>query len=120
MIMKYESIIKIFIKENEGETFGPGVFRLLDFIDKTDSIKEAANKMNISYSKALKLIDRVESCVDFEVVERLRGGQKGGNSRLTDSGRRLLLSYKNLVTNTNEYLDTEFQKNFYWLGENDA
>ena len=40
--------------------FGPGPYRLLKITDETGSVREACNEMGLSYSKAWKILNRME------------------------------------------------------------
>ena len=41
--------------------FGPGKARLMEYIEKTGSMQEACTKMDLSYSKAAKMMKKAEN-----------------------------------------------------------
>lgn len=50
--------------------------------------------MGLSYGKGWDLVNRLEEVVGVKVVERSRGGRRGGTTSLTEAGRRVLCSYQ--------------------------
>lgn len=91
-IMK--SDIHLFLCDDFGERFfGEGPYRLLLSTEKTGSLHAAALEMNMSYSKALKIITRAEAVLGYPLLKRLSGGKGGGGSRLTPEAIELLTRY---------------------------
>ena len=70
--------------------FGPGKARLMEYIEETGSMQEACTKMELSYSKASKMMKKAEKQLGFKLLERRIGGSGGGGSKLTEEGRELL------------------------------
>lgn len=87
-------VIKAFLYDDEGKFFGEGPFHLLKGIEETGSLRASAQKMNMSYTKALAMIKRAESVLGFPLTERTIGGIGGGGSRLTDDTKRFLEKYE--------------------------
>ena len=81
---------KIWISNNKTKVFGKGPKDLLINIDELGSINKAAVEMNMSYSKALRLIKNIESEMNFVVLERKVGGISGGGSALTSEAKNLM------------------------------
>ena len=77
----------------EEDFFGPGVYHLLRCIDETGSIQAAAAKMNMSYSKGWKMINKVEKELGFRLLNRCNGGKNGGSSSITPEGRLFMERY---------------------------
>ncbi|MDO4299648.1 MAG: LysR family transcriptional regulator [Lachnospiraceae bacterium] len=88
--------IKVMLSKEE-DFFGPGVYQLLRNIDETGSIQAAAGKMQMSYSKCWKMINKVESQMGFRFVDRINGGKHGGSSSLTEDARIFLDRYRALT-----------------------
>ncbi len=74
--------------------FGPGVRMLLKYIMEEGSVREACEKMNLSYSKGRKMLDRAEEELGYTIVERSPGGKNGGSARVSEEGIRLLKQYE--------------------------
>jgi len=79
-----------------GMRFGPGKAALLRSLMKTGSIRSAAGALNMSYPRALKLIDQMNASFTSPVVETQMGGAGGGGAQLTDLGQRILSLYADL------------------------
>lgn len=82
------------ILTKEEDFFGPGVCRLLKYIDETGSIQAAASRMRMSYSKSWKMINKVEKEMGFAFLNRTNGGKSGGSSTLTEEGRQFIDRYQ--------------------------
>ncbi len=85
------------ILSGENDFFGPGIFYLLKCIDETGSIQKAATKMEMSYSKCCKLINKAERETGFPFLNRINGGKTGGSSTLTDEGRLFIRRYASMI-----------------------
>ena len=68
--------------------FGPGVCELLERIRKTGSIQAAAAEMEMSYTKAWRILNRAEREMGVNLITRVSGGKRGGSSTLTEAGER--------------------------------
>lgn len=66
---------------------------LLHLVEQTRSVREACSLMQISYSTAWNLLNRVEDELGFPLVVRIRGGSAGSGSVLTEKGRHLMDAY---------------------------
>lgn len=92
--------------------FGPGKARLMEYIEETGSMQEACTKMELSYSKASKMMKKAEKQLGFKLLERRIGGSGGGGSRLTEEGRNLLKKYRELTRRVQEDADKVFAEVF--------
>lgn len=99
---KIKATSKLQFKSEEG-FFGPGVCYLLECIDQHGSIQEACKEMNISYSKARKIIQRLEKQVDMPIVLRKAGGSHGGHAYLTQEGKELVHQFNQMNTELQQY-----------------
>src|SRR5262245_44026658 len=75
---------------------GPGKVDLLALVSTTGSIREAAEKMNMSYMRAWTLIRTMNHCFKEPLVEAARGGKQGGGAHLTETGRTALALYQRM------------------------
>ena len=76
--------------------FGPGVCELLERIRETGSIQAAAARMELSYSKAWKILNRAEQELGTNLITRMSGGKNGGSSTLTDAGERAVKDFREM------------------------
>ena len=74
--------------------FGPGPAELLERVERSGSLHQAAKQMYLSYSKAFKLIRAAEEGLGFPLMETRIGGARGGGSILTPEARRALAQYR--------------------------
>ena len=58
--------------------FGPGRAELLELVEESGSISQAAKSMGMSYKKAWAMIDEMNTLGQKPYVITQKGGQKGG------------------------------------------
>ncbi len=92
--MDIRAEIKVVIKNGSSFLMGPGVFALLNAINENSSVSEATKSLQISYSKAWKMIREAEEGAGEALVIRSTGGKGGGQSSLTEAADRLLKAYE--------------------------
>ena len=78
--------------KDEG-VFGDGKCLLLKAIERTGSLRAAAESVRISYRKAWGDIKKAEKTLGMEIVARERGGVGGGKTTLTEAGLRWMRFY---------------------------
>ena len=76
--------------------FGPGICELLEGIRETGSIQAAAAGMEMSYSKAWRILNRAEREMGVHLIDRQSGGKRGGSSTLTEAGERAIRDYREM------------------------
>jgi molybdate transport system regulatory protein len=118
---KYYNIFlkfKVWLENTDGEgILGDGKFELIDQIDQLGSLKAAADKIGISYRKAWGNVKDAEEKLGLTLVEKHRGGQHGGNSVLTEEGKRLIEAYKELLVEFDESIYQITKKFFNKVNE---
>ena len=75
---------------------GPGKAALLEQIDASGSISKAALALEMSYSRAWRLVETMNSLFRAPLVATSAGGRRGGGARLTPEGREVLALYRSL------------------------
>ncbi len=96
--------------------FGPGPAALLRLVEKTGSLAQAAAGMDLSYSKAQKMVKRMEAEAGEAFMERHTGGARGGSSELTDFARRFLAAYTRFEAQMLEKGEALFRECFAGVG----
>lgn len=96
----------------EDKFFGPGVAKLMHLIDEHGSIHGAARAMEMSYSKAWKILKRANKELGYDLIDSVNGGGNGGKSRITDEGRDFLESYDKMSDELKEYANMLLDKYF--------
>lgn len=110
--MKIES--KFLIVKDGEKIFGEGPYRLLKSIEELGSINKAAERFDMSYSKALAIIKKAEKYLGYSLLERVTGGVHGGGSFLTEKGRQLVKNYEDFTGEAREAVEEIFKRKFKW------
>lgn len=110
--MKKEYRIKsrFWIETTEGTFLGDGKVKLLQSIHTNGSIASAARDQGISYRKAWKMIDVMNSQASNPLVERQIGGKKGGGTHVTQNGLDAIHTFLELKKKCAAFMDAEFEK----------
>lgn len=103
--------LKISILNDHGfQVIGPGPLRLLEQIGEHKSINKAAKSMDLSYVKALKLLNFLEENMGRPMVIRTRGGNDRGGTRLTPYAEIYIDRYREFEKRIKRFAETEFDK----------
>ena len=86
------------IRINRGRrfAFGPGKAELLEHIERTGSISEAAKAMGMSYMRAWTIVKSLDDGFKEPLVNKSRGGSSRGGASLSETGRRVLSLYREM------------------------
>lgn len=87
----------------EERFFGPGVCELLERIRETGSIQAAAARMEMSYTKAWKILNRAEEEIGTALITRMTGGKNGGSSTLTEAGETAVRDFREIEGELSSY-----------------
>jgi len=90
MKLKY----RFWFETSKGYVFGPGTYQLLKEIQKTGSLRKAAESLGMSYRHAWGLIKEIEEHTGHKIIESSRGGKGGGESHLTPKGMELIREFE--------------------------
>ncbi len=83
----------------DGERFfGPGRAELLQLIQETGSISNAAKSMGMSYKKAWAMVNEMNEKATKPYVVLQKGGQKGGGAEVTAAGMKMVTAYNKALT----------------------
>jgi molybdate transport system regulatory protein len=104
-------VYKIWL-DNNGKAFGEGPLELLRRVEQTNSLHQAAQQMGMAYSKAWKLIQRVEKKLGFFLLEKRVGGLSGGGSHVTPRAKELMKCYGELEREASEAIEKAYRKHF--------
>lgn len=92
--------------------FGPGVRTLLKGIRREGSVREACEKMGMSYSKGRRIIERAERELGFTIIERSHGGKNGGGAMLSEKGALLLERYEQFEQELDQIAEEKYREIF--------
>ncbi len=100
------------VNENYLPFMGPGPLRLLERIGEFKSINKAARDMNLSYVKALSMLNRLEENAGQKLLIRKRGGNTRGGTELTPFAWEYIEKFKELETKIKEFAEKEYKEIF--------
>jgi len=90
---------KIWIEYDGKPVLGKGGAKILEQIEKEESISKAAKKLDMSYRYVWSYLQKIEKTIGEPIVETYRGGRSGGGgAKLTRLGKSLLGKYKHAET----------------------
>ena len=92
--------------------FGSGVLTLLKLTEKYGSLNAAAKSMNLSYSKANRMINGAEKALGFKLLDKKIGGANGGGSTLTPECVEFSNNYEEFSKEVKETTEILFDKYF--------
>jgi molybdate transport system regulatory protein len=90
--------VRVRIDFESGQSVGPGKIALLERIEASGSLSQAARDLGLSYRRAWLLLDDLNHAFTEPVVITATGGVHGGGARLTAQGRRLIVDYRKVET----------------------
>ena len=86
---------------------GIGRLELLDHIQRTGSINQAAKAMKMSYKRAWELVHSMNTQAGTPLVTTQTGGEKGGGAIITETGETYLAFYRALHERFQQFLTDE-------------
>jgi molybdate transport system regulatory protein len=86
-------------------------------IEGTGSLHKAAAQMEMAYSKAWKLIQKIEQRLGFPLLVRRVGGPSGGGSQITPRAKELMLCYGRFRKEAKVAIEKIYQEQFASLSK---
>lgn len=77
---------RIWLETEEGPVLGAGRVELLERIQQSGSLRQAALQMKMSYKQAWDMIKHMNEQLGGPVIVAHRGGKGGGNTTVTENG----------------------------------
>jgi molybdate transport repressor ModE-like protein len=94
----------------EEKVFGPGVAELLETVRETHSLRSAAIRMDMAYSKAWKVIKEAERGFGFALLDSATGGRQGGGAALTAEAETLLTRFRMFESECKQAMEAAYRK----------
>ena len=102
---------RIWLETTSGDVterfMGIGRMELLQHIQRTGSINQAAKAMRMSYKRAWELVHSMNTLADAPLVATQTGGEKGGGAIITAEGAKHLAHYRALHERFQQFLTDE-------------
>ena len=99
-----------------GAPLSHGKAELMELIRETGSIRQAAQRMDMSYRRGWLLADELNRMFRQPVIATKHGGKSGGGATLTDFGTELLLRFRAMERRTQDVLKSDLD----WLAAHAA
>jgi len=96
-------------KQIEGG-FGDGKWRLLNEINNKGSLRAASEILGISYRKAWGDLKKAERCMNVRLVDKHRGGREGGQTVLSEQGKKWMKAYELFRRDVEKAVDAAYAK----------
>ena len=100
--------ISLRLRFAEHARLGPGKMALLEAVQRTGSVAQAAREMNMSLRRAWMLLDSVNAMFDLPSVSVGPGEPEQARCTLTDFGARLLAAWEAASQDSRESVERHF------------
>ena len=100
--------VKLYLENSQGKFMGIGVLWLLQQVQACGSLRAAAAELGISYSKAFRMVENLETSLGVEVLERRHGGMNRSGASLTKFGESFIALYDDFQKQCKGLLDKPF------------
>ena len=110
MILKLR--YKLWIEKDGEKVFGDGPLDILHRVERTGSLRQAAEEISMSYSQAWNLMKDLEKRLGFDLLKRKVGGEKGGGSEITDEAREIMMKFEIFRERADQSLNSLYRKIF--------
>ncbi len=105
--------VKIWIEDDEENLiFGGGKTEILEYIDKTGSISEAAKEVGMNYKKAWSHIKILEKYVEDDLVFTFKGRGENSGTTLTPKAKEIMEKYNILQKEIKDFGQQKFEELF--------
>lgn len=101
---------KMWLSRSGEGAFGHGKWQLLEAIHREGSLRAAADALGISYRKAWGDLRKAERVLGIAFLERHRGGLEGGESCLTEDGKKWLKEYGRFQSEVEDHMARAFAR----------
>jgi molybdate transport system regulatory protein len=103
----YEAQLKgdVFLLTDNQQSFASTQIELLKAVHECGSISKAAKQVGISYKTAWDRIDAMNNMSSKPLVTRSTGGAKGGGTRLTELGQRIIDGFQSLQAEHQQFIN---------------
>lgn len=98
---------RIWFYTDDKKFFGKGRIELLERIDKTGSISDAAKEMKMSYRQAWQMIQEMNKRSKISLVEKQLGGKNGGGTIVTEAGKKAIKNFHKLESKVTAFIKQE-------------
>jgi molybdate transport system regulatory protein len=106
--------VRVRVDFGPDSSIGPGKIALLEHIDSSGSLSQAARELGMSYRRAWLLLDDLNHTFTEPVATASAGGTGGGGAYLTPFGKKIVFAYREVERESGEAA----RKQLTWLHTN--
>jgi len=115
-VKKLRARFKLWLSTRDIEgVFGDGKWRLLKAIENTGSLTSASKSLRISYRKAWGDLKKAQEALNIALVEKHRGGIHGGQTALTEQGKKWVNAYTRFRSDIEKAVEKAYKKHIQEL-----
>ena len=103
---------KVWLEAGGEPVFGDGKQMLLEAVDRTGSLRAAAEELGMSYRGLWGRLRQMERRLGVQLVRRRVGGRGGGGAALTPEAADLIARYRRFRRGIDTLVDARFAKAF--------
>jgi molybdate transport system regulatory protein len=100
--------VKLWLEKDGRYVFGFGISNILEAVERTGSIKEAAASLSKSYRHVWSRVKEAEAALGIQLVETRVGGEGRHRSQLTQQAKMLAEQYGQLRHEVKEMVEQQF------------
>ena len=90
--------------------YGSGISALLQATRRLHSLHAASKELDMTYRKALQIVDRAEAVFGKKIIQKRIGGPKGGGSELTEFGEALVKQFSHFEEKLQTFAEESFAR----------
>ncbi len=97
--------VKVWFEHRGEQVFGSGKATILRAVEEAGSLNAAATQLGMSYRHVWTTIHAAEERLGKPLLDRQRGGTKGGGATLTRYARKLIKQFDALENDVRDYTE---------------
>lgn len=102
---------KIWLSDKGGQgILGDGKWKILKLIEEKGSIMAACDELGWTYRRTWGNLKKIEIFFGFPLLEKHRGGNDGGTTRLTPEGKKLVRAFDSFHASADSVIAKGFEK----------
>ena len=102
--------VKLYLENEQDKFMGIGVLWLLQKVQQCGSLRAAALDLGISYSKAFRMVENLESSLGKAVISRKKGGMQRSGASLTPFGQEFIVLYDKFQRKCKTLMEEPFEE----------
>lgn len=107
---RYRPRLELVIEKDGQEWLSLKMVTLLEAIEMEGSINAAAQRVRLPYRQAWQRLLDLELGVGRQLLSRKAGGRRGGGTRLTPAGRRLVAQFRRFASGLERQVARRFER----------